>query len=139
MKYLLLIAASTLVVACTSIKVQPMQAEHKPQIICLKNNPEVIVAGFEEAVRERIEFHGIKTLMYDDKAPDGCEYTMSYTALKNWDMGLYLHHAELYLKFDGREIGNATYHLRNKGGLSLTKWQDVKTKMNPVVDQLLGQ
>jgi hypothetical protein len=124
---------------CTSVKVQPMGSEHQPELICLENNPEVIVAGFEEAVRERIESHGINTQMYSGPVPEECLYTIRYTALKNWDIGLYMHHAELYLSLDGQEIGRAVYHLRNKGGLALNKWQDVKTKMDPVVDQLLGK
>ena len=54
-------------------------------------------------------------------------------------MATYLHHAELRLEKNGNKIGYAEYHLNGKGGLSLTKWQSTKTKMDPIVDQLLGK
>jgi hypothetical protein len=38
---------------------------------------------------------------------------------------------------EGRQVAYAEYHLKGKGGLSLTKWQDTKTKMDPVIDELL--
>ena len=36
-------------------------------------------------------------------------------------------------------IANAEYKLVGKGGLSLTKWQSVETKMTPVIDQLFAK
>ncbi len=140
MRYAATIYVLLLSFGCTSVKVTPISSEHSPDRICLINNSAVIVAGFEEAVRGRIEYHGIKTeLVEAGRVPSDCLYTMKYTALKNWDIGLYLHHAELYLLYDGREIARAVYRLRNKGGLALNKWASVESKMNPVVDQLLGR
>lgn len=124
---------------CTAVSVDPLSSEHTPELICVDHNEDVIVGGFEEAVMERIEFHGVQTKMIRGSMPSECRYTLDYTALKNWDMGLYLHYAELHLLLDDEEVASATYRLRNKGGLSLFKWQDVSTKMSPVVDELLGQ
>lgn len=53
-------------------------------------------------------------------------------------MSPYLSHAELRLEKGGHRIAYAEYHLRGKGGLSLSKWQGTKTKMDPVIDQLLA-
>ena len=126
-------------VACTSIQVQPIGSTLNPVKICIEENPKVIVADFLSVVRNRIEYHGIETEVYESEIPQGCEYTMIYTALKNWDLGTYMHHAELRLEKDGRKVGYAEYHLNNKGGISLMKWQGTKTKMDPVVDRLLGK
>jgi len=49
------------------------------------------------------------------------------------------HQAELWLEKDGRQIGYVEYHLIGKGGLSLMKWEGIKTKMDPVLDELLGE
>lgn len=140
MKKLILIASLTyLTSACTSIQVQPINSELQPEKICIEENPKVIVGDFLNVIRNRIEHHGIDTQVYKNKVPDGCEYSMTYTALKNWDLGTYIHHAELRLLKNGKRVGYAEYHLNGKGGLSLMKWQGTKTKMNPVVDELLGK
>jgi len=36
------------------------------------------------------------------------------------------------------QIGYAEYHLIGGGGLSLMKWQSTKTKMGPVIDEMLN-
>jgi hypothetical protein len=43
----------------------------------------------------------------------------------------------LWLEKDGRQIGYGEYHLIGKGGLSLMKWEETKTKMDPMIDALL--
>ena len=140
MKKIIPIAAlACLASACTSIDVQPIKSELQPEKICIKENPKVIVGDFLSVIRNRIEDHGIDTAIYKNKAPDDCEYTMTYTALKNWDLGTYMHHAELRLVKNGKRVGYAEYHLNGKGGLSLMKWQGTKTKMDPVIDELLGK
>jgi hypothetical protein len=47
--------------------------------------------------------------------------------------------AELRLTKGGLEVARANYHLRGKGGLSLNKWASTKSKMDPVIDELLAQ
>ena len=135
---MLVVSVCALATACTSIQVQPVASGTNLHKICIEENPKVIVHDFLSVVRNRIEHHGIKTEVYENEIPQGCEYTMTYTALKHWDFSTYLHHAELRLEHNGRKIGYAEYHLRAKGGLSLLKWQGTKTKMDPVVDELLG-
>ena len=51
----------------------------------------------------------------------------------------YMSWAELKLYQSGVLIANAEYKLVGKGGLSLTKWQSVETKMKPVIDQLFAK
>ncbi|PCC98326.1 Sbal_3080 family lipoprotein [Halopseudomonas pelagia] len=140
MKKILSITALALLGAgCTSIQVQPISTQTMPEQICIEENPKVIVADFLSVVRSRIEYHDIGTQVFENEIPAGCEYTMTYTALKNWDVTTYLHHAELRLEHHGRKVGFAQYHLKGKGGLDLTKWKSTKAKMDPVVDELLGK
>jgi hypothetical protein len=138
-KTLLTAATALLLTGCTSIEVDPVASNLNIDKICIEENPKVIVGDFLSVVRNRIEHHGIETDVYENRIPEGCRYTMTYTALKTWDMGTYLHHAELRLEQEGRKVGYAQYHLNGKGGLSLTKWKGTKAKMDPVVDELLGK
>lgn len=138
-KNIIVSGIAILLTACTSIQVDPIGPNLNVKKICIEENPKVIVGDFLTVVRNRIEYHGIDTDVYQNRIPEGCEYTMIYTALKTWDLGTYLHHAELRLEHNGRKVGYAEYHLNGKGGLSPTKWQGTKTKMEPVVDQLLGK
>ena len=123
---------------CTSISVQPVSDSHKISEICIEENPKVVVEEFLNVVRDGFDRHGIATRVIRGPIPADCSYVLHYTALKKWDMAVYMHHAELWLEHDGRKIGSATYHLRGSGGASLMKWQSTKTKMDPVIDELLG-
>lgn len=132
--------AATLFVApaCTSIRVHPIQPGLKITEVCIEENPRVIVEDFLTVVREGFDRHGIVTKVVTRPAPSECEFVLTYTAFKTWDFATYLHHAELRLESHGRLVGSAEYHLAGKGGLSLMKWQSTRTKIDPVVDQLLG-
>ena len=129
--------AALICVGCTSINVQPVGAGINIVDVCIEENSKVIVSDFLTVVRDGFDRHGIATKVVIRPAPPECEYVLTYTALKTWDFGTYLHHAELRIEKNGRLIGSAEYHLTGKGGLSLTKWQNTKTKMDPVIDQLL--
>ena len=124
---------------CTSIQVQPISHDLHLTDICIEENPKVIVGDFLTVIRNRFEYHGINTHVFTNPDPKECEYILTYTALKTWDVGTYMHHAELRLERGGRKIASAVYHLKGQGGLSLMKWQGTKTKMDPVVDELLGK
>jgi len=66
---------------------------------------------------------------------------MTYTANWNWDLALYMTDARLNI-YHGTQrtpVASATYHLRNKGGLSLAKYGSAEAKMNQLIDQLLIQ
>ena len=80
--------------------------------------------------------HGISTQVISDSRT--CEYVLTYTALRSWDLTVYLSHAELHLFRNGRQIASAEYHLNGKGGLALTKFKSTESKMDGVMDQLLA-
>lgn len=125
--------------ACTSVTVRRPDVNLVIKNVCIQENPKVWVSDFLPVLKEGFERHGIATTIYSGTMkPSGCEYVLSYTALQSWDFVTYLSHAELWLEKDGRQIGYAEYHLIGKGGLSLMKWEETKTKMDPVIDELLG-
>src|SRR2546421_5411552 len=106
-------------VGCASISVRPVSSELAIADVCIEENPKVVVDDFLSVVRDGFDRHGIATKVVTRPAPKECEYVLTYTALKNWDLGTYLHHAELRLERNGRIVGSAEYHLVGKGGLSL--------------------
>jgi hypothetical protein len=124
--------------ACTSVTVRRPDSNLAIKHVCIQENPKVWVGDFLPVLKNGFTRHGIATTIYSGTAkPAGCEYVLSYTALQSWDFAPYLSHAELWLEKDGRQIGYAEYHLIGKGGFSLMKWEGTKTKMDPVIDELL--
>ena len=138
MKKMIFLAALVAVGGCTSVKVKPARSVSPGTQVCIVNNPKVIVEGFVDVVREGFSRHGLPTRLVNENEAASCTVTLTYTALRSWDFSPYLSHAELHLWKGGLQIGSAEYHLRDKGGLSLAKWQGVKSKMAPVVDELLA-
>jgi len=125
--------------ACTSVAVRPVDPSIEMNKVCILENKKVIVSDFVQVLRDGFDRHGIATEVFSGNVPSDCEYVLTYTALRSWDLAPYLSHAELRIEKGGRQIAYAEYHLKGKGGLSLTKWAGTKEKMDPVIDQLLGQ
>ena len=138
MKKAIAMSATLALAACTSIQVRPLDAMADLKQVCIVENPKVEVGDFVDVLRDGFDRHGIATTVMSSDAARGCDTTLTYTALRTWDFAPYLSHAELRLWRDGRQIASATYHLNGGGGLSLAKWEGTKTKMDPVMDQLLA-
>jgi hypothetical protein len=117
--------------------VQPLNESLAPSIVCIQENPKVQVSDFLQVLQTGFSRHGIATEVFTGDVPQTCEYVLTYTALRSWDLTPYLSHAELHLSRNGRSVARAEYHLRGKGGFSLMKYQGTKKKMDPVIDQLL--
>lgn len=134
-----LLLCLTLLSGCTSVRVHSVDPAAQMLHVCIQENPKVAVDDFVSVLRDGFDRHGISTEVFQvGKRPARCEFVMTYTALRSWDMGAYLSHAELRIEKAGRAVASAQYHLRGKGGFSLTKWVGTKTKMDPVIDQLLA-
>jgi hypothetical protein len=127
-----------LLVGCTSIEVQKLDPTTKISHLCIEDNPKVIVRNFLSVVKKGFKRHGITTEVYEHSKPNYCEFHLTYTALKKWDLGTYMTHAELWLYSGKNNIAFAEYHLKGGGGLALNKWASVESKMDPVINQLLS-
>lgn len=136
-KLILLAFITFFLASCTSITVQELAPKHKVSHICIQQNPKVIVGDFLPVVQRGFMKHGITTEIFEEEKPFYCDYYLTYTAFKTWDIGMYMHHAELSLYTNHKMIGYGEYHLNGKGGLALNKWASVESKMMPVIDQLL--
>jgi len=138
MKVLAVVPCAAVVLACTSITVRPIDAAAQLEHVCIQENPKVLVSDFVSVLRDGLSRHGISSETFTGSAPEGCAFILTYTAFRSWDFAPYLSHAELSLESGGQEVACGEYHLRDEGGLSLMKWQRAKTKMDPVLDELLG-
>lgn len=140
MKKYAIVLVSTALSACTAMEVKPLdKTRHQVSHVCIQENPRVTIAEFLPVVRAGFERHGLGTEVYQsDVPPRHCEYTLTYTARRSWDIATYLSTADLELRQGAELVSRGHYHLRNKGGLSLMKWQSVETKMRPVIDDMLS-
>jgi hypothetical protein len=139
MRSALTIIALLTLMGCTAIDVKQVDSSHAIKHVCIEDNPKVIVSDFVSTVEDVFQNHGISTEIYLGAIPERCNFRLTYTALRSWDFSPYLSHAELRLYNGNERIGYAEYHLNGGGGLALNKWASVKSKMTPVVNQLLAQ
>lgn len=124
---------------CTSVRVKPVSAENRIDHICIQENPRVQVGDFVSVMQEGFQKHGITSQLYKEDTPAKCQYTSTYTARRTWDMAMYMTDAQIDVLRDDRQIASANYHLKGKGGFALNKWQGTRSKILPVIDQLLAQ
>lgn len=132
-----IVVAVLMLAGCTSVTVKPVELSVDLKHVCIQENPKVLVSDFVDVIRDGFDRHGISTEVFSGPTPANCEYVLTYTAIRSWDLSPYLSHAELRLEKGGRRIAYAEYHLKGKGGFSLTKWQGTRTKIDPVIDELL--
>ena len=140
-KNVVCIAGVLAVSACTSVQVNAVSENQVNAIhqICSVNNPKVLVKDFVPVVQSRVQHHGIVSRVVEGSEASACTYQLQYSAKRSWDFTPYMSWAELKLYQNEVLIANAEYKLVGKGGLSLTKWQSVETKMTPVIDQLFAK
>lgn len=137
LKYVAAISMLHCLSACTTVNVRKVDAAEYPmQLVCIEENPKVAVGDLLFVLENGFARHNIRSLIYRDKAPDRCEYTLWYTAFRGWDLAPFLRNAELRLRRGDETIASATYN--HSGGLGLNKWASTETKLNPVIDELLA-
>jgi hypothetical protein len=136
----LFMAAATLLLlsGCTAVQVSPLHSIN--QHVCIEENPAVTINDFVPVLQSGFARHGIQTKVYSTIQRGECSHIVTYTARRSWDLATYLSTAEIHvLDGDRRTLASATYRLRNKGGLSLMKWQGTEAKIGPVIDEMLAQ
>ena len=122
---------------CTSVTVNRVDTGGRPlKIVCIENNPKVLVEDFVPVVEAGFRRHGIASALHAPPVPSACEFVLTYTATRGWDFVPYLKYAELRLRDRERTIGFASY--RHRGGFGFSKWAGTASKMTPVIDQLLA-
>ena len=129
------------ITGCTSIQIKNSEG-FQPQTvkqICVINNPKVIIVGFDDSIVRSFARYNINARIYPENSkPALCETTMNYTALRTWDFVTYMSYAKFTLLREERVVSEAEFRLKGKGGLALNKWRSTDTKVDVLVDQLVG-
>jgi hypothetical protein len=137
MKYPTIVVLALLFCGCTAVNVRPVTAEYQIKEVLIRENPKISIHDFLDVLIDGFERHGIVAKIVSDSTDPKDAYIVTYVAYRKWDMAPYLARATINILKDGRRIAQAEYHLRGGGGFSLMKWQGTKTKMDPVIDELL--
>lgn len=139
-----LFAVSSVLLGCTTVHVQQLELQARPERVCIEPNPKVVVPEFMTILEEGIRRNQMQAVPLSDVSNPSaasaealeCDLVMRYVAYQDWDFTAFLTHAEIWLERDGRQVGYAQYMLF--GGLSPFKWQSARTKMEPVIDELFA-
>ena len=138
-RYVLFATIMIFASGCTNISVKPVDNTLNINHVCIRDCSDKCFEGrMLNIIQDGFQRHGITTEIYKEKLPSECEYHLTYYCEVTWDMAMYLHHAELRLYHGNSQIGYAEYHLTGKGGLALNKWASAKSKIDPVIDELLS-
>ncbi len=122
-------------IGCIHTQVNPAPAQ-KIEQICIIENPKVIRPRVMQYIDEALKSQGIETAIYRASTPD-CAYTIQYTARYRWDFVLYLAYAKFTLYGGDQVLGFAEYDAW-EAGLALTKFGTDKSKIEPLLHDLLG-
>lgn len=129
-------------VGCTSIQINNTTGFNPDSIkqVCIVHNPKVIIRDFDKLVEKSFARYSIdsKTVKNNDDL-SLCQTTLNYTALRSWDFAPYMVSAQFNLLQNGRQVSEASFRLKGNGGLALNKWRSTETKINELVDELLGK
>lgn len=122
---------------CTVVTVVPVDSTLDINHVCIKDCSEKCFDGrMLYLIQDGFQRHGITTEVYNSELPPGCEYTLTYYCERTWKMATDVRHAEIQLYHGKSQMGKAEYHLRG-GGFALNQWADTKSKIDPVIDELL--
>jgi hypothetical protein len=141
MKIIFLLGSMMLLTGCATTKITPVQLSpgEKIQKVCIKHNPKVIVQNLEDIITSRLEYHNIATQVYSGERPELCEYSLRYVAYQKWDFSMVLTQAQLIFYKNEKRVGVAEYKLHAGGLLNPTKYKSNESKIEPLVDQLIGE
>lgn len=126
---------------CTSIQVNNAKSFNAKSLkyICIAHNPKVIIKDFDGIVERSFARHGISSRTFNNEADlKNCNTVLHYTALRSWDFAPYMTYAQFNLLHDGQQVSESSFKLKGNGGLALNKWRSTETKVNELVDVLLG-
>ena len=140
-RLLLIFTAIFITGGCTSITVRPVDFIPEMKHVCVADGRETCYdAKVITSIRDGFYRHGITTQVYiGNSMPNGCDYHLDFMCERSWDLATYMKHTEMRLYRNRDQIGYAEFHLNGGGGLSLYKFQDTKTKLDPVLDEFLAK
>jgi hypothetical protein len=141
-KTILTAVVLTALIGCSpTINIKPVDsAKYKISEICIKKNEKVIVPEFVEILEQGINRHGIKTNLVPEISSE-CDYWLDYVATQRWDIVTFMSDAHLDLYKGNLLIASADRKnpsgLFGFGGMNPSKWNSTRSKVDPLIDELL--
>jgi hypothetical protein len=139
LKVLLAMSLCASFAGCAAVKVTPVNPSHRIEHICIQENRKVQVDEFVVVMQEGFQKHGITSELISGLIPKDCVYSASYIALRSWEGRVYFSQAQIDLQRDGQTIASASLDLKNGSSRARDRKADIRTKMIPIIDTLLGQ
>lgn len=138
-RVLMAVGAALMAVGCSITQsIEPLD-DVDVGLVCILDNPDIHMAGFQPEMRELIEQRGIHTDVYAGSRPARCSHFLEYTANWQWDLAMYLSYADLRVYDAGGGLaGQATYDARSGGG-RMDKFGPTREKLAPLVDELFAE
>ena len=139
LKGLVAISLCASIAGCSAVKVTPVNPSHRIEHICIQENRKVQVDGFVVVMQEGFQKHGITSELISGLIPKDCVYSASYVGFRSWNGRVYFSQAQIDLQRDGQTIASASMDLKNGRARERDRKADVRTKLIPIIDTLLGQ
>jgi len=141
MKSFLLFSLSIflLLSGCSAVTVNPVDSTSEITHVCIKDcSDKCFDRRMLYLIQDGFQRNGVTTEVYNCELPSTCEYSLTYSCERAWSMATYLGHAEIQLYHGKSQIGNAEYHLKGKAGFALNDWENTKSKIDPIIDEMLN-
>lgn len=141
-RFSVILAGIALMGGCTSIQVNNSASfnANEIQAICIAHNPKVIIKDFDNTIERSFARYNISSrTLKSESELSNCDTVLHYTALRSWDFVPYMTFAQFNLIKNGQQISESSFRLKGNGGLALNKWRSTESKINELVDQLLGK
>jgi hypothetical protein len=138
MKIQIVFAVSFFLTGCADVAVQPVASGTPIKLVYIQRNPAAddIAPDLESAIENGLQRHGIGTKVIDGEPPSENDYWLTYADTGGWDLKPFTKTAELRLKRGAKQVGYVDYI--SGGGLSTTKFESAREKIDPLMDQLLA-
>jgi hypothetical protein len=130
--------ATAFLSGCTTVNVRALPDVQSIKEVYIIENPKVAVDDFLEVLTSGFENHGIGVRVGSEDGAPNHGYVVRYVAYRKWDLKPYMTDASIDVSRDGLHIAHADYHLVNGGGLDLGKFAGTHSKIDPIINQLLG-
>lgn len=132
-----LLAGCAVMTGCSISKtVEPIKSTQVSQV-CVLDNKDILMDGFQPEVQQQIEAKQIPTKVYTGARPAECSHYLEYTANWQWDMAMYLTYAEFRV-YDARGLAGTAHYDARWGGGRLDKFGRTADKIRPLIDELFG-
>lgn len=134
----LIVAALCFASAACAIRqeVQPLAYnQDQERKVCVVNNPDVR-EGFLTAYQNALENKGFAVQVLEPRASlNSCSLTSTYSASWQWDLALYMAHAEIKVYQGAAPVAEAIYDSRGGSG-NMNKFINANEKVRELVDLL---